>query len=73
MLPRLVPSTAAARLKPAAVSFSGLLDGDQLSRIGEVESLKVFWSEVALEPLEIISDLDPRRAVSDVSMERGSN
>jgi len=60
-------------LRPAAVSFSGLLDGDQRSRIREVEPPKILWSEVALEPLEIVSDLDPRRAVSDVSMKRRSN
>ena len=32
MLPRPVSTSAAARLKPAAVSFSGLLDGRRLQQ-----------------------------------------
>jgi hypothetical protein len=50
-----------------------LLDGDLRSWFREVEALKVLYSDVPLELLETVDDLDPRRAVSDVPVERGSN
>jgi hypothetical protein len=49
-------------------SCSALLDGDLRSGFRGMHSPKVFWPDVSLELLEIVGDLDPRRAIPDVSM-----